>query len=180
MKRINKVLLFGVLPVGVLAVGACATVFLLLDRITTSFSAFVPEETTVNARTQFEHEFPIAFHLLVNDDRYAVSAFRVQRGLGGRWGRLALRRRSPTSSRQGTVEELIRAFQEGGWQRVDPPRSLGSATTLFDALDGQLSEDDLDFVYSPASPEPEAPDCNCRVFVSANGAYVVAYCEMAW
>lgn len=174
-RRTRKfLLLLGLIVVGSLALAFGAILF--LGHV---LRPFAPYEYTEKAAAVFRAEFPPIYHFLVADEDYDAVLFRVQHGLGGRWGKLTLTRKAgATTDREAAATRLRRAFEEAGWQaQTDSPIIIGTnADLLFGEGPYPHTPDDLKY----SRRHPDELIHNCRVFISEDGGEIVAYCEMSW
>lgn len=144
---------------------------------------FAPYEFTHHAGSAFKIKFPGIYHFLVEHQDYEAVHFRVLHGLGGRWGKLTLKRNEAAATDRETIAGRLRgAFKESEWQIGAPSAVVReSDDLLFEAGPGELSSDDLIYSHAQLGGEWEfATFHNCRVFVAGDDGKIVAYCEMGW
>lgn len=139
-----------------------------------------PFDVNDGAAAAFRGEFPEIYAPLVELDGYAAIQLHARRGLGGRWGRLTLERAADrTTTRDEACEAVQQALATEAWTPGEIP-GFDTLARLLDADATKVSNDDLNFVHLPTAGERQNTMHACRVYVSPDGAEVVAYCEMGW
>ena len=140
----------------------------------------VPFDVNDGAAAAFCGEFPKIYAPLAQLDGYAAVHLHVRRGLGGRWGRLTLERAADCTTTRDEVRQAVRqALVTAAWTPGEIP-GFDTVARLLDADAAKVSNDDLGFVHSATTGERENVMHGCRLYVSPDGAEIVAYCEMGW
>lgn len=175
--KTSRLLIVAALAVGVLIVVAIG----LLVTVAPTLEALAPAEFTADAALQFQREFPDIYHFLLRSEGYEITHFRVQRGLGGRWGKLSLRRTADTTvDREQARARLAEAFAAHGWTVPATPHSIDNARNVFEIEPGKQSKDDLIYTHAHLPGPVESASHTCWVYVAPDASEIVAYCEMGW
>ena len=105
-----------------------------------------PQEIESKKKAHFQQEFPEIYHFLSGDDRYEVVGLRVQRGLGGRWGKLTLRRRlEVNTNREEMLADIRSGFDGNSWRVSEEKTTVTSGSEfLFAVEQSKLANDDLE------------------------------------
>ncbi len=175
--RTSRLLIVAALALGVLIVVAIG----LLVTVAPTFEALAPAEFTADAAQQFRREFPEIYQFLLLNEGYEITRFRVQRGLGGRWGKLSLRRIAGANvDCEQARARLADAFAAHGWTVPATPHSIDNARNIFEIEPGKVSKDDLVYTHAHPPGQVESASHTCWVYVAPDAREIVAYCEMGW
>jgi hypothetical protein len=163
-------------------IGAVVAVIavVMIQRLGTALEPMAPVEVSEQAGPEFRNEFPKIYHPILELPGYTADRLHLQRGLGGRWGKLTLRRDPELpATRSDVLDAVAVALGAEGW-KPSTLTPMDRATSVFDADPTKLTERDAQFTHVRLPNEREAVSYSCRIWISDDASEVVAYCEMGW